>query len=142
MDSFSGGGVIVNVSEKWQILESCPLADEADWIRHVAGFATAFVVPAKRERWAEMLARRPRRIGQDSHKLHSDLDRRTCRRVVELPTLVHGDGLFYEFYDKPRVVPAANAIVAAGGNDAIFSLIPGKLAVYFFHEDELWLCQT
>ncbi len=127
---------------KWQLLEACPVADEADWLRHVAGFAAAFIAPAKRERWVEMLVRRPRRIGRNSHKLHSDLDRRTCRRVTELPEVVRGDGLFYQFFDVPRVVPAAGAALAAGRSDAIFSLIPGKLGIYFFHEDEIWLCQT
>jgi hypothetical protein len=32
--------------------------------------------------------------------------------------------------------------VAAGGGDAIFSLVPGELAVYFFHEGEVWLCRA
>jgi hypothetical protein len=133
---------VANVSAKWQLLEACPVADEADWLRHAAGFAAAFVSPPKRERWAEMLARRPQRIGRDSHELHADLDRRTCHRVAELPAVVRGDGLFYQFFDAPRVVPAAGAAVAAGGSDAIFSLVPGELAVYFFHEGEVWLCQA
>jgi hypothetical protein len=97
---------------------------------------------SKRERWADMLARRPRRINQDSHKLHSDLDQRTCCRVDELPAAVRGSGLFYGFFDTPRVVSAASGAVAAAGGDAIFSLVPGELAVYFFHEGEIWLCQA
>jgi hypothetical protein len=28
------------------------------------------------------------------------------------------------------------------GGDAIFSLVPGALAVYFFHEGEVWLRQS
>jgi hypothetical protein len=108
----------------------------------VAGFVAAFVVPAKRERWAELLARRPRKIRKSSHKLHSDLDRRVCQPVTELPASVRGAGLFYGFFDAPRMVPAECAAVAAGGGDAIFSLVPGKLAVYYFHEDEVWLCRS
>jgi hypothetical protein len=134
---------MADVSAKWwQLLETCPVADESEWLQHVTGFVAAFVVPAKRERWAELLARRPRRIGRHSHKLHSDLDRRTCRQVAELPAAVRGDGLFYGFFDAPRVVPATSAAVAAGASDAIFSLVPGKLAVFFFHEGEMWLCQS
>lgn len=60
----------------------------------------------------------------------------------ELPATVRGSGLFYGFFDSPRVVPAASVAVAAGGGDAIFSLVPGELAVYFFHEGEVWLCQA
>ena len=34
------------------------------------------------------------------------------------------------------------AVVVAWGEDAIFSLVPGELAVYFFHHDEMWLCRA
>jgi hypothetical protein len=125
------------------VLESCPAADEALWLRHAEGFAAAFVVPAKRERWRELLTRRPRRIGENSHKLHADLDRRTCRLAGEAPPAgLRGEGLFYGFGDGPRVVPADLAAAAAGGRDAIFSLVPGELALYFFHEGEVWVCRS
>jgi hypothetical protein len=133
---------MTDVSAKWKLLEACPIAEEVDWLQHAAGFAAAFVVPHKRERWTEMLTRRPRRITSDSHKLHGDLERRVCSLVDELTPAFRGDGLFYDFFDSPRVVPAAKVEVAAGGGDAIFSLIPGKLAVFFFHEGEMWLCQA
>jgi len=132
----------VDAPNRWDVLEACPVADEALWLRHAEEFAAAFVAPAKRERWRELLTRLPRRIGANSHKLHSDLDRRVCRLVAELPAAVRGDGLFYAFADRPRVVPAADALLVAGGGDAIFSLVPGELAVYFFHEGEVWLCRT
>ena len=45
----------------------------------------------------------PRRIRGNSHKLHSDLDRRTCRPVAALPAGFSGDGVFYGFADAPRV---------------------------------------
>jgi hypothetical protein len=127
---------------RWEVLEGCPVADEALWLQHAEGFASAFVAPPHRERWQELLARRPRRIHGNSHKLHSALDRRACRLVPELPGAIRGDGLFYGFIDLPRVVPAAHAVTAAGGGDAIFSLLPGELAVYFFHEGEVWLCHS
>ena len=84
----------MNVSKKWELLEACPVADEAVWCRHAEGFAASFVAPEKRQRWAEMLVRRPRRIGADSHKLHSALDPRTCRQVSGLPDDLRGDGVF------------------------------------------------
>jgi hypothetical protein len=124
------------------VLESCRIAEEAEWLRHAEGFAAAFVAPAKRERWRELLTRRPRRFARDSHKLHADLDRRVCRPVLQLPAAIQGDGLFYGFFDLPRVVPAARAAAAAGSGDAVFFLVPGELAVYFFHEGEVWLCQA
>jgi len=50
-------------------------------------------------------------------------------------------GVFYDFYDLPRVVPANLAVEAGRGRDAIFSLVPGELALYFFHECEVWVCR-
>jgi hypothetical protein len=135
-----GGGLAVDDPGGWAILEACPTADEAEWLQHATAFVAAFVTPPKRERWAELLTRRPRQISRNSHKLHSALDRRSCHRVAVLPPTIRGVGLFYGFVDAPRVVPAEDAEMACGG-DAIFSLIPGKLAVYFFHESEVWLCQ-
>jgi hypothetical protein len=124
------------------VLESCPVAEEADWLRHAAGFVAAFVTPAKRERWADLLTRRPRRILRESHKLHADLDRRYCHTVDRLPPSVRGSGLFYEFFDVPRVVPVEAVEASAGAGDAIYSIVPGELAVYFFHEGEVWLCRS
>jgi hypothetical protein len=126
----------------WELLGACPVADEAAWVRHAEAFAAAFVAPAHRERWRELLVRRPRRVRRNAHKLYNTLDRRVCRPVSELPAAVRGDGLFYGFFDRPRVVPADLAAAAAGGGDAVFSLVPGGLAVYFFHEGEVWLCRA
>jgi hypothetical protein len=126
----------------WDELESCPTADEDLWRKHVEGFVAAFVVPAKRERWLELLTRRPRRIGRDSHKMHSDLDRRTCRNAGwAVPAGLAGDGLFYAFADAPQVVPI-DLLRQLQLGDAILSLVPGKLALYFFHEGEVWLCRA
>jgi hypothetical protein len=126
-----------------ELLESCPVAEEAVRLRHATTFVAAFVTPAKRERWLELLTRRPRRLGRDSHKLHSDLDRRTCRCVgATVPDGLHGEGVFDPFNDTPRIVPADLAPELAGGGDAILSLVPGELALYFFHEGEVWLCRA
>lgn len=131
----------MGVPVAWAVLGASPAADE-EWLRHAVGCATSFVSPAKRQRWAEMLARRPRRIARDSHKLHADLDRRVCRPVPAWPADFRDDGVFYGFFDIPRIVPATQVAVAVGGGDAIFSLVPGELALYLLHEGELWLCRS
>ena len=129
--------------DRWEVWDACPPADPADWGRHAAGFVAAFVVPAKRGRWLELLTRRPRRVGRNSHKLLGDLDRRLCASVgEEAPAGLTGDGLFFGFGDAPKVVPAGLAGVVAGGGDGLFSLVPGRLALYFFHEGEVWVCRA
>lgn len=128
---------------KWEVLETCTPAAEENWQRHAFGFVSSFIVPAKRDRWLDLLTRRPKQIRRNSHKLHSALDRRFCRCEAEAVVIDwKGEGLFYDFFDVPRVVPANVAEIVANGTDAIFSLIPGELAVYFFHESEVWLCRA
>lgn len=53
-----------------------------------------------------------------------------------------GEGVFYDFHGSPRVVPVEMLLNVNSPGDAIYSLIPGKLAIYFFHEGEVWLCQA
>jgi hypothetical protein len=127
-----------------ELLASCPVADEALWQKHVDGFVT-FIASAKKERWHEQLTKRPRRIFQHSHKLHSDLDRRVCKNVGQWLTedmKLKGEGVYYDFYNPPRVVPVELLLNRNVLGDAIYSLIPGELAIYFFHEGEVWLCQA
>ena len=132
----------MDLSNWREMLETLPVVDEADWLRHATGFVAAFVNPAKRERWQWLLSSRPRRVGRDSHKLHADLDRRTCRPVHVLPEEVVRAGVYYAFAGAPRALPADAVALADGAGDAILSVVPGGLAVYFFHEGERWLCQS
>jgi hypothetical protein len=92
--------------------------------------------------WSCSLAA-PAGVGSNSHKLLGDLDPQYRQCVGEVaPAGLQGDGLFYSFYDAPRVVPAASAGLVAGSRDALFLLVPGELAVYFFHEGTVWLCRA
>lgn len=120
-----------------------PVVDEADYLRHMSAFVSSFVESRKRERWLFLLTQRPKRIGRDSHKMHSDLDRRTCRRF-EIPSeleKIRSPGVFYEFRDQARWVDAPTAL-ALPYFDSILSIVPGRLAIFFFHELETWLCES
>lgn len=109
---------------------------------HLAMFAQSFLLPDRRDRWAELLVRRRTNVSRNSHKLHSALDRKYCDRVDTLPAPAFDRmGVFYDFFDEPVVVSCSAAIKAGAGCDAVFSLDPGKLAVFFFHEGETWLCK-
>jgi hypothetical protein len=50
-------------------------------------------------------------------------------------------GVYYDFYDQPRNLTIEQATEISVANDAIFSIKPGKLALFFFHESEIWLCK-
>lgn len=131
----------MNVNRR-DLLSTLPVVDEADYLRHMSAFVASFVEARKRERWLYLLTNRPKRIGRDSHKLHSDLDRRTCRRFEHYPELqkIKAPGVFYEFRDEARWVDVTTAL-SFPYDDTVLSIVPGRLAIFFFHELETWLCE-
>jgi hypothetical protein len=108
---------------------------------HLEAFARAFVISAKRDRWVELLTRRGKNVYANSHKLHSALDRRYCTMIADFTGLDDSlSGVYYDFFSPPIITFLKEAAIKSSG-DAIFSIHPGRLAIYFFHEDEVWLCR-
>ena len=112
---------------------------------HIAAFVSAFVERERRDRWIHLLSSRPKQLFKNSHKLHNHLDKSRC---TELPEPISIDpatvGMFCEFHadSLPLLVTGQRAIELGTGHDAIFSVVPGKLAVYFFHEDFVMECHA
>jgi len=110
--------------------------------QHLTAFVTAFVIPARRERWVELLTRRGRNAFANSSKLMGALDERHCMRVDGAWELDPArTGVFYDFFGEPCVKTLADAVAEGSGRDAIFSLEPGRLVIYFSHEGWSWLCR-
>lgn len=110
--------------------------------QHLSGFVDAFVVPARRERWKYLLARKGKGAFRDSSKLMDYLDPRFCKQVdgaFGLPGDTHG--VFYDFYDEPRLTSLQEANEVGQNEDALFSAVAGKLAIYWSHEGWSWLCR-
>jgi hypothetical protein len=129
--------------ERYALLEAAPIADEETYLRHMTGFVESFVLPARRERWLYLLTERPKRIARDSHKLRNDLDYRRCSTLGgDGDPEINQDGVYYEFVEEPRLLSPAEADRIGSGQDAIFSVVPGRLAVFFFHEFQSWLCRS
>lgn len=110
---------------------------------HLRSFVESFVVSARKERWKELFAKRNHKLHRQSHKLHQALDRRYCQ-VDPVP---HGFdwnsmGVYFDFRPEPslRTFKDVYEEWSRYWNDFVFSLIPGKLAFYFFHEGELFVC--
>jgi len=129
-------------NERSELLEAAPVADGETYLRHMTGFVESFVLPARRERWLYLLTERPKRLARDSHKLRNDLDYRWCGTLGGGgDPEIRQDGVYYEFVGEPRVLSAAEADRIGSGQDAIFSVVPGRWAVFFFHEFQSWLCR-
>ena len=125
------------------ILQAASLANEAAWTEHFTSFVESFVQKSRRDRWRHLLLRRPEQIYGNSHKLHSHLDWLKCSRLKDTNQLNQKSaGVYYDFMDEPVILTASNAFIVGPGRDGIFSIIPGKLAIYFFHENENILCKA
>lgn len=109
---------------------------------HLRKFARAFLIPDRRERWADFLVRRPKQIFAKSHTLHGALNRHYCKLISGIPDIPSDTkGVFYDFFDPPTIRTLDYAIDQSKGSDALFSIHAGKLAYFFFHEDEIWQCR-
>lgn len=109
---------------------------------HLAAFVKAFVIPAKRDRWQELLARRGKNTFRDSSKLMAALDARYCERVDgEWAIDAARPCVYYDFHSEPTVVTFGEAVASGSNRDAVASLEPGRLAVHFSHEGWSWLCR-
>ena len=113
-----------------------------DCDEHLTGFASAFVIASKRERWLELLSRRGKNTFRNSAKLMDALDSRYCLRVDGKWELdANSLGVFYDFFSEPSVTTLTQATAVGHDQDAIFSIVPGKLAIHFSHEGWSWLCR-
>lgn len=84
--------------------------------QHLSAFVDAFVVPARRERWKYLFARRSKGAFRDSSKLMNHLDMRFCKQVDgDFELTPDPQGVFYDFYDEPRSMRLRQA--EAAGQD-------------------------
>jgi hypothetical protein len=135
---------VASHDDRYDVLEAAPIADEEMYLRHMIGFVESFVIPARRHRWLHVLSERPKRASRHSHKLHGDLDFRRCQELSvggRVDPEIKQDGVYYDFVEEPRILSADDADRVGWGCDAIFSVIPGRLAVFFFHECQSWRCR-
>jgi len=131
---------------RWAILDSAPQADEALIVEHFSAFIDVFVQKSRRERWHYLLQRpnNPKKWRNLPNKLENHLDSERCTYVeysnIEIacdnfintvPNKATDMGVYFDLTNPPLVLCIADAFTVGAGDDAFFSLIPGKIAVYF-----------
>lgn len=129
--------------DKHEILSNAKTPTAETYHRHVEGFVANFVRSQYRERWREFLLQRPKQLSAKSSKLHSHLDWNFCAAMGENAALVaqSENGIYFDFYDEPKILTFTEAFHLGFGTDALFFIEIGKKVVFFFHEDESYLCQ-
>ncbi|MFN2407124.1 MAG: hypothetical protein ABR594_13805 [Pyrinomonadaceae bacterium] len=118
---------------------------------HLRAFAESFIKKAFVDRWLHITLEKPKKAEEELRKFENHLDARYC-------TMLHGADSFpvslAEAYGSKRGVyfdgsepacrmtaPEASSLATERNADALFSLTPGKLALFFFHEGYAWKCE-
>lgn len=137
--------------DKFEWVDVHPDPCSRDLLReHLESFVDAFVPEKRRDRWRLILIEKPQRAKSEMHLL--PLDERYCRQLVgneHFPQHIEGlatakRGVYFDpNRDEPVMLHPNEAVVQAVADyaDAICSIEPGKLALFFHHDRGVWLCQ-
>ena len=110
---------------------------------HIRSFIDAFILEAQKDKWTGLLFERPDNVFNQSSKLFNHLDHNHIEQNDTLENVAPYDnvGVFYNFNHEPKCISFKDAIEAGIGNDAIFSIEPGELAVCFFRDSWNFVCK-
>ncbi|MCC2670920.1 MAG: hypothetical protein K0Q72_3391 [Armatimonadetes bacterium] len=118
---------------------------------HLRAFITAFISTRSRPRWEHCLLVAPKKARGHLQHFRRDHDPAHCRELrgaAGFPLRLAGIygsqvGIYFTGHANPLQVTAAEAATLATEHfaDAVFSLVPGKLALYFDHDGGVWACE-
>ncbi len=96
----------------------------------------------RNEHWIHLAKKLSQRAHRDSHKLEHLLDFSLSKEIKNEKTLYkYKNGVYWDFKDKPILVAAEEAFILGYYQDGIYSIEPGKKAIFFYHEGGTWLFQ-
>jgi hypothetical protein len=115
---------------------------------HLEAFSKAFIDKKYLERWRFLIVERPTRAKRELRKFDWHLNDDRCRLIEayeadpEILSQQFGSklGVYFDGTRPPSLMTVAEA--AGFQEDAIFSLEPGRLAIFFFHEGWAWICEN
>lgn len=116
--------------------------------RHLSEFAKSFVEKDWIERWLHFLIEKPEKAFMELVKFERHRNKKTTsyfENNFELEKLLGKDfekvkGIYFDGFDKAEELSLFEAFESGQGKDALFSIQAGRLAIFFFHEGEIFLC--
>ena len=117
--------------------------DRVDIELHLRAFAESFALETRKDKWVDLLSKRPVSIRLQSSKLFNHLDHNYIEQNDSLEHVAPNDqvGVFYNFIDKPKCISFKEAIAEGNRHDALFSISPGKLVVCFCQDGWNFVCK-
>ena len=119
------------------------MKNQADINYHLLMFARNFVLKERVDRWEDLLIRRPSGMFGKSSKIFDHLDFNYCKRCDNISDAAKEttSGVYYDFHWEPEVITFRESVEKGDCQNAIFSINPGKLAIFFFHEGWNYICK-
>jgi hypothetical protein len=128
-------------SARDEVLALAATVEPEIWERHVRAFVQSFVLRDKQDRWLHRLLHPTTKTRVTSYKLWNDLNRSYCLDLREPWSLAPDRRGVYDDFWEHKYVTFTESMIVGPFVDGIWSLVPGELALFFFHEGEILLCE-
>jgi hypothetical protein len=129
-----------------EILQQAQSVELEIWRQHLAGFIDSFIKKDRRDRWRLLLLNPSVKTSRASHKLYNDIDRSKSTGLkypFALPAATRvARGVYDDLQGLPKYLTYDEATIVAPNTDGIYSFIAGELAMFWFHEGEVFLFDT
>jgi hypothetical protein len=115
---------------------------------HLIAFANSFIAKEHIARWIHITLEKPAKAYREMVKFNQYLNQSKCQ-LIKGPDVFplslakkYGPGLGVYFDGTGPAVHMSAAEAGMPERDAIFSIEPGRLAIFFFHEGWAWHCES
>ena len=126
--------------DRYEIFDKAKECEKEEAELHLVNFFKSFMPKQRNERWIHLAKKQSQRAYRDSHKLEHLLDFSLSKEIENEKTLYkYNNGVYWDFKDKPILVSAEEAFTLGYYQDGIYSIEPGKKAIFFYHEGGAWL---
>jgi hypothetical protein len=141
-----------NAPEKFYFVEvNAEPCTKSELRMHLAEFGRAFIARNHLDRWTHVTQERPAKAKDELGKFILAIDEKFQETLYgsdgfpnALAKRFSGEpGVYFDGIEEPCKVTAVEASTLAVERtaDALFSIVPGRLAIFFFHEGDVILFQ-
>lgn len=139
-------------SKKFHFVEVNPKpCSSAEAEKHLRAFAELFIDKNYSDRWIHITIEKREKAEREIHKFERHLNIRYCGLMADVDAFpvslaeTYGTkvGVYFDGTESATYMtaPEAASLAEERNTDAMFSLVAGKLAIFFFHEGWNWECE-
>ena len=118
---------------------------------HLRAFGNEFIEPSNLNRWTHIIFEKPEKAKNELSKLGNCINKKFFHTLIgseSFPVSLfekfgNREGVFFDGIEVPCKLTASEAASLKEERDvnALFSIIPGKLALFFFRDGDVMLCE-